>query len=106
MPKPTLSRLVSSLALGALLATTTVAEAELGGVSAPNVRLAALIGGPFAPPGFVFRSKGVAAVTHPKLGLWCITPSFTSDVSNLVPMVWAMVNLGVWHQAAAWSSAS
>jgi hypothetical protein len=60
----------------------------LGGVSAPNVRLAALIGGPFAPqPSLVYRSKGVASVTHPSTGLWCVKPSFSVSLTSIIPVL-------------------
>ncbi len=60
-----------------------------GVVSAPDVRLAAVVGGPFAPkPGLVFRGKGIASVTHGgAVGDWCIKPSFAVALNSIVPVV-------------------
>jgi hypothetical protein len=54
---------------------------RLGGVSAPSARLAALI----ALDGSVVRSKGVASVTHPQTGVFCVKPSFSANVDTLIP---------------------
>ena len=58
-----------------------VGISALGGVSAPNARLAALI----ANDGSVVRSKGVASVTHPQTGVFCVRPSFSTNVNTLIP---------------------
>ena len=62
------------------------APALLGGASADRARLAA-----FVVPDFrvdhVVRSKGVAAVTHPAIGKYCIKPSFNTKPHTLVPVV-------------------
>ena len=60
-----------------------------GVVSAPGVRLAAVVGGPFAPkPSLVFRGKGIASVVHGgAVGDWCIKPSFAVDLNSIVPVV-------------------
>jgi hypothetical protein len=57
----------------------------IGGASAPGVRLAALID----QGGGVVRSKGVARVTRPATGRYCIYPASGSGVSpsNIVPVV-------------------
>jgi hypothetical protein len=55
----------------------------LGGVSAPNVRLAAFI----SNDGSFVRSKGVASVTHPKQGVYCIKPNFSVNVSRIIPSI-------------------
>ncbi len=60
-----------------------VGAQALGGVSAPNARLAALI----EQGGGVVRSKGVASVSHPSLGQFCIQPSFAVNVARIVPVV-------------------
>ena len=53
----------------------------LGGVSAPDARLAALV----AFDGSVVRSKGVASVTHPQTGVFCVQPSFSVNVDTVIP---------------------
>jgi hypothetical protein len=62
----------------------------LGGVSAPNARIAAFV----QAGGAVVRSKGIAAVTHPSTGLYCLDPkSDTIDVNRIVPSLsvdWSM----------------
>jgi hypothetical protein len=46
------------------------APTAIGGASCPNARLCA-----FAGRGSIFRTKGVAAITHPSVGLYCVRPS-------------------------------
>src|SRR5262249_26238542 len=58
-----------------------VGFSTLGGVSAPNARLAALI----ANDGSVVRSKGVASVRHLGTGEFCVKPNFSVDVSKVIP---------------------
>jgi hypothetical protein len=90
----TLSRLHKSLVAASLLlfagpamADTPqkkrppIVAASLGGVSAPNVRLAAVISNSGQP----IRSKGVASVTHPKTGVFCVQPSFAVQLNQVVP---------------------
>jgi hypothetical protein len=57
----------------------------IGGAVAPGVRLAALVD----QGGGVIRSKGVARVTRPSTGRYCIYPASGSGVSpsNVVPVV-------------------
>ncbi len=64
-------------------AATATKAAAVGGASAPNARLAAFVN----QGGAVNRSKGVAAVTHPSPGLYCIRPSGTLNVNKVVPSV-------------------
>jgi hypothetical protein len=55
-----------------------------GGVTAPNARIAAVV----QSGGAVVRSKGIAAVTHPSTGLYCIDPApSTFDVGRAVPVL-------------------
>jgi hypothetical protein len=83
-----MSRLANGLLAASLLLGAGPALAGLGGASAPNVRLAAVIGGPFAPqPSRVWYSKGIASVEHRSAGEWCIKPSFSVDVKKVVPVV-------------------
>jgi hypothetical protein len=83
-----MSRLANGLLAVLLLLGAGPALAGLGGASAPNVRLAAIIGGPFAPqPSRVWYSKGIASVEHRSAGEWCIKPSFSVDVKKVVPVV-------------------
>src|SRR3954468_19003536 len=91
----TLSRLHKSLVAASLLLLAEpamadtpqkkrppVVAASLGGVvSAPNVRLAALISGVGKP----LRSKGVMSVTHPNTGTFCVQPSFAVQLDQVVP---------------------
>jgi hypothetical protein len=58
-----------------------VVAASLGVVSAPNVRLAALI----SNSGMPLRSKGVASVTHPNTGTFCVQPNFAVQLNQVVP---------------------
>jgi len=59
----------------------TAARPEaIGGASCPNARLCA-----FAGRGSIFRTKGVAAITHPSVGLYCVRPSFV--LGAYVPVV-------------------
>ena len=57
----------------------------IGGASAPGVRLAAVID----QGGGVVRSKGLARVTRPATGRYCIYPRTDSGInaSNIVPVV-------------------
>lgn len=59
--------------------------AALGGVKAPNARLAVVV----LPDGSVLRSKGVASVGHPSPGVYCIKPQAGTkiNVNNIVPSV-------------------
>jgi hypothetical protein len=62
-----------------------VASQALGGVSAPYARLAAVID----QGGGVVRSKGVAQVTRPGTGRYCIRPAASANinVNTIVPSV-------------------
>ena len=60
----------------------------LGGVAASNARLAVFIAAAANPRAdFPLRSKGVASVTHPAAGRYCIRPSVAVNVHTLVPVV-------------------
>ncbi len=48
-----------------------------------NAKLAALI----TPNDGVIRAKGVADVTHPDVGIYCIKPSARLDVTTIIPIV-------------------
>jgi hypothetical protein len=63
------------------------APSAIGGASAPGARLAALITVNVNRSVTVFRSKGVAAVTSPSVGLVCIQPSPALPVSQIVPVL-------------------
>lgn len=66
----------------------TPTPSAIGGADAPNARLAALIRVNVNPRSVVvFRSKGVASVTSPVVGLVCIKPSATFNVNQIVPNV-------------------
>jgi len=56
---------------------------KIGGAQAPNARLAVFV----LQGSFVARSKGVAAVTNPSVGLYCIAPSGDLNVSKIIPTV-------------------
>jgi hypothetical protein len=58
----------------------------IGGADAPSVRLAGLIKVNINRSVSVFRSKGIAGVTSPEVGLVCIQPSSTLNVSQIVPV--------------------
>src|SRR3954453_24104947 len=87
--------LAASLLLGAWpAAAATGAKSRpapvisgLSGVSAPNVRLAALVG----PTGTVIRGKGIASVNHEFTGAYCVLPSssLSIDVTSVVPAITA-----------------
>jgi hypothetical protein len=55
----------------------------IGGASSKYARAVALV----AAGGSVIRSQGVAAVTHPSIGLYCIDPKDDYDVTRVVPNV-------------------
>jgi hypothetical protein len=55
----------------------------IGGATAPNARLAAVID----PISGVVRSKGVVAVSHTQRGIYCITPASGINPNNSVPVV-------------------
>jgi hypothetical protein len=59
----------------------------IGGASAPGARLAALMTVNVNRTVTVFRSKGVAAVTSPSVGLVCIQPSSALPVNQIVPVL-------------------
>lgn len=59
----------------------------IGGASAPGARLAALLTVNVNRTVTVFRSKGVAAVTSPSVGLVCIQPSPALPVTQIVPVL-------------------
>ena len=59
--------------------TAALPVATTGG----HARLVALIG----PGGTVVRAYGVKAVTHPATGIYCIKPSGTWKVAQVVPAV-------------------
>jgi hypothetical protein len=62
--------------------TGTVGVQAIGGAAAPNARIAAFV----QAGGAVVRSKGIAAVTHPSTGLYCLDPSSsTFAVNKIVP---------------------
>ncbi|MBD2772938.1 hypothetical protein [Iningainema tapete] len=58
----------------------------IGGADAPGVRLAAFIDGNIGG-GSVVRSKGVASITSPATGLFCIQPNAGINVNSIVPIV-------------------
>lgn len=66
---------------------TNVTPRAIGGADAPSARLAALIRGNIDGSVTVFRSKGIAGVTKPQVGLVCIQPSPALDVTRIVPVV-------------------
>ena len=55
-----------------------VAVQAIGGAAAPNARIAAFV----QAGGTVVRSKGVAAVTHPSAGVYCIDPATAGFAVN------------------------
>jgi hypothetical protein len=62
------------------------AQVKTDNADAPSVRLAALINGKL--DGFeVTLSKGVASVTRPYAGTYCIQPSTNLNVLSVVPVV-------------------
>lgn len=60
--------------------------AAIGGADAPGVRLAGLIRVNVDRSVVVFRSKGIAGVTSPQVGLVCIQPSPALNVNQIVPV--------------------
>ena len=56
------------------------------GVAPSKVRIAALVTPNFRTDPLV-RGKGVASVTHPSTGVFCIKPLVSVDVQTLVPVV-------------------
>ena len=66
---------------------TNVTPSAIGGADAPSVRLAGLITVNVNRSVTVFRSKGIAGVTSPVVGLVCIQPSSALNVSQIVPVV-------------------
>ncbi|MEO7118248.1 MAG: hypothetical protein ABIZ34_04675 [Candidatus Limnocylindrales bacterium] len=80
----------SALVGGVALAANNIAPAAAVTAEAPNARLAVLIDGGATAPGFtVLRRKGVASVSNPSTGIFCITPkaSLGMDVSRIMPIV-------------------
>jgi hypothetical protein len=72
----------SAIAGGSNDGTGGVGATAIGGAAAPNARIAAFV----QAGGSVVRSKGIAAVTHPSTGLYCLDPSSsTFNVSKIVP---------------------
>jgi hypothetical protein len=62
----------------------SVSARAIGGATAPNARIAAVV----RSGGAVVRSKGIAAVTHPSAGLYCIDPTSTTfNVGTAVPVL-------------------
>lgn len=61
----------------------TPSERSISGASAKYARLSVHVD----KTGFVFRSKGVRAVTHPSVGQFCITPSGSYDVRTVLPSI-------------------
>jgi hypothetical protein len=66
---------------------TDTTSSAIGGADAPSVRLAGLIRVNVNRSVSVFRTKGVAGVTSPGVGLVCIQPSSALNVSQIVPVV-------------------
>ena len=78
----------SALALGggssndSSSASARTSALAIGGAQAPNSRIAAFV----QAGGAVVRSKGIAAVTHPSAGVYCIDPSASPfNVNKAVP---------------------
>src|SRR4051812_41148749 len=87
-----MKRVVIAMAGVVLLGATWVGvSAATGAVvaQAPNARLALLVDGGDTPGTFVvLRKKGVASVTNPLTGFYCITPSSsTMKLGKVVPIV-------------------
>ncbi len=62
----------------------SVSLLAIGGATAPNARIAAVV----QSGGAVVRSKGIAAVTHPSTGVYCIDPAAsTFAVGKAVPVL-------------------
>jgi hypothetical protein len=88
----TVKRVLVALALVAVLGATWVGVSSASGpvdAQAPNARLAVLIyGGDSTGTFTVMRKKGVAAVTNPATGWFCIKPSSsTMKLGRIVPIV-------------------
>lgn len=73
-------------------------------VTAPNARLAALI----RPGGAIVRQKGVASVSHPNVGVYCIQPAASTGIvpGNSIVIVtpeffWSRIN----EVTVQWASA-
>jgi hypothetical protein len=65
---------------------SSAAEDAKGGTAnafAPNARLAALI----RPGGGIVRQQGVASVTNPEVGLYCIEPEAGINTNNAIVIV-------------------
>jgi hypothetical protein len=61
----------------------TTSTLATGGVVAPQARIAAFV----AAGGSVVRSKGIAGVSHPSVGLYCVDPAgSTFNVNTAVPL--------------------
>ena len=80
--------LIGAVFAGAVMATGPVTA------QAPNARLALLVDGNDIVGSFtVLRKKGVAAVTNPYSGIYCIKPSSsTMALGKIVPIVALEVN--------------
>jgi hypothetical protein len=53
-------------------------------IAQSNARLA----GEISKDGFILRGKGIASVTHPTTGTYCIRPSLTTlDIHRIVPVL-------------------
>lgn len=63
-----------------------LAADAIGGVKAKGGGRLLVFIGPYEP-GYVIRSKGVAEVTHPTTGDWCIKPKASWKVGEVVPTV-------------------
>jgi len=62
----------------------SASQRAIGGATAPNARIAVYV----QSGGAVVRSKGIAAVTHPSSGLYCIDPrSDTFNVGKAIPVL-------------------
>lgn len=63
-------------------------EAAPGGVQAPNARLA----GHINSDGSFIIKKGIAAITHPSVGHFCITPGANTGISTATAIPEAVVD--------------
>lgn len=92
--------------IGAIFAGASFASGPVT-AQAPNARLALLVdGGDLVGNFAVLRKKGVASVTNPLTGVYCIKPSSTTmALGKIVPMVAPEVN-GSFNAdtTAAWNS--
>ena len=53
----------------------------------PVAKTSAKVAAYISPDGVVIRAKGVADVTHPLVGIYCIKPSMKLDLTKVVPIV-------------------